>query len=93
MPEQAEMNASFRTGAWKISHSMIASFTRLNKITSMNSFALRASLFLALLSLLAPLSGGAAANDGVAPKPLFRDPVHDGAAAPSVNHCPMIGLL
>ena len=65
-------------------HSKVATFARLSKITRMNSFTLRASLFLALLGLLAPLTGGAAANDGVAPKPLFRDPVHDGAADPSV---------
>jgi len=46
--------------------------------------ALRSILFLALLSLIAPSSLCAAANEDVAPKPLFRDPIHDGAADPCV---------
>ena len=79
----------------RILYSKIATLARFTKIKGMNSFTCRASLFLALLSLLSPLNGGAAANDGVAPKPLFRDPVHadDGAADPSANHRLMIGLL
>ncbi len=50
----------------------------------MNLAILRATLFLALLAFLSPFPALSSTTDAVAPKPLFRDPIHDGAADPAL---------
>jgi len=65
-------------------HSKVVIFQRFPRIGGMKVFRVNIKVLLLLFAVMAVLASHAAPNDGVADKPLFRDPIHDGAADPCV---------